>query len=94
MTDFSKYKEVGKTPNTVIYIAESEPDIMIIVPREGTMDNAQDARENVTQFHNYARTLGKPCGRVVIMSSMLGRNPKRAGLTQKLIQTYCMARHW
>lgn len=76
MVDLSKYKEVGKTPNTVIYIVESEPDIILIVPREGTMDNAQDAHENVVQFHNYARRLGKPCASVVIMSKMLSQEPE------------------
>lgn len=73
MRDFSHYKEVGKTTNTVVYIAESDPDILIIVPREGTVDNAKDARENVAFYHEYARSLGRPCGSVVIMSNMLGQ---------------------
>lgn len=74
MRDFSHYKEIGKTTNTVVYIAESDPDIMIIVPREGTMDNAKDARENVAYYHEYARSLGRPCGSVVIMSNMLSQD--------------------
>jgi hypothetical protein len=74
MRDFSHYKELGKTTNTVVYIAESDPDIMIIVPREGTMDNARDARENVAYYHEYARSLGRPCGSVVIMSNMLSQD--------------------
>lgn len=76
MKDFSQFKEVGKTTNTVVYLAGSDPDILIIVPREGTMDNAQDARENAAYYHNYARSLGKPCGTVVIMSNMLGQEPE------------------
>lgn len=74
MRDFSHYKEVGKTANTVVYIVESDPDILIIVPRAGTMDNVKDARENVEFYHQYARTLGRPCGSVVIMSTMLSQD--------------------
>jgi hypothetical protein len=74
--DFSHYKEIGRTTNTVIYIAESDPDILIVVPREGTMDTGKDARENVTYFHEYARSLGRKTGSVVIMSNMLSQEPE------------------
>jgi hypothetical protein len=73
MRDLSQYKEIGRTTNTVVYIAESDPDILLIVPREGTMDNAKDARENVAYYHAYARSLGRLCGSVVIMSNMLSQ---------------------
>ena len=73
MKDFSQYKEVGKTTNTVTYSLEAEPDILLIVPVEGTMDNARDARENVAFFYSYARQLGKPIGCAVIMSNMLSQ---------------------
>jgi len=73
MKDFSQYKEVGKTTNTVSYTIESESDILIIVPLEGTKDNARDAQENVAFFHSYAQRLGKPIGCVVIMSNMLSQ---------------------
>jgi hypothetical protein len=76
MKDFSQFKEVGKTTNTVVYIAESDPDIMIVVPREGTMDTARDAQENAAYFHEYARSFGKPCGSVVIMTNMLAQEPE------------------
>ncbi len=74
MRDFSQYKEIGRTANTVVYIAEADPDILIIVPGEGTMDNARDARENVAYYHSYARSLGRPCGSVVIMANMLAQD--------------------
>ncbi len=74
MQDFSHYKEIGKTTNTVVYVAESDPDILLIVPRQGTIDNGQDARENVAYYHEYARSLGRPCGSVVIMSNMLSQD--------------------
>jgi len=74
MRDLSQYKEIGKTTNTVVYITESDPDILLIVPREGTMDNSKDARENVAFYHEYARSLGKRCGSLVIMSNMLSQD--------------------
>ena len=74
MRDFSQYKEIGKTTNSVVYIAESDPDILIIVPPEGTVDTIQDARENVAYYHNYARFLGKPCGSLIIMTNMLSQD--------------------
>lgn len=74
MRDFSQYKEVGKTTNTVVYTPESDPDILIIVPREGTIDNVKDAQENVAFFHSYARSLGKPCGSVVILANILAQD--------------------
>ncbi len=74
MRDFSQYKEIGRTTNTVVYVAESDPDILIIVPGEGTMDNARDARENVAYYQSYARRLGRPCGCVVIMANMLAQD--------------------
>lgn len=76
MRDFSKYKEIGHTTNTIVYIAESDPDILVIVPREGTMDTGKDARENVAYYHEYSRKFGKACGSVVIMSNMLGQEPE------------------
>ena len=74
MRDFSQYKEIGKTTNSIVYIAESDPDILIIVPPEGTVDTIQDARENVAYYHNYARFLGKPCGSLIIMTNMLSQD--------------------
>ena len=76
MKDFSTYKEIGHTTNTVIYIAELDPDVLIVVPREGTMDTAEDAHGNVIFLHEYARKLGKSCSSVVIMSNMLGQEPE------------------
>jgi len=76
MKDFSNHKEIGRTANTIVYIAESDPDIMIVIPREGTMDTARDAQENAAFFHEYARTFGKPCGSVVFLTNMLAQEPE------------------
>ncbi len=74
--DFSRYKKIGDTANTEIYIAESDPDILIVVPREGTKDNFEDASENVAYYHDYARSLGRPCGSLVVMANMLAQDPE------------------
>ena len=83
MKDFSQYKEVGKTTNTVVYTLESDPDILIIVPREGTIDTVKDARENVTFFHAHARSVGKPCGSVVIMANLLAQDAEARRVYQE-----------
>ncbi len=84
MKDLSRYKEVGRTTNTIVYILESDPDILIVVPRQGTMDNGTDARENVAYFHSYARSLGKSCGSVVIMANMIGQDPEARRAYQEI----------
>jgi len=84
MKDFSTYKEIGHTTNTVIYIAELDPDVLIVVPREGTMDTAKDAQENVAFFHEYSRNLGRPTSSVVIMSNMLGQEPEARRAYQEI----------
>lgn len=73
MKDLSQYKEIGKTTNTITYSLTTEQDILLIVPLEGTMDNAKDAQENVAFFYDYAHKLGKPIGCAVIMSNMLSQ---------------------
>jgi hypothetical protein len=76
MKDFSQYKEIAKTANTVMYTLETDLDIIIIVPLEGTMDNAKDARENAAFVGEYAHRLGRPVGSVVIMANMLAQEPE------------------
>lgn len=84
MQDFSEYREIGKTSNTVVYIMDSDPDILIVVPPHGTMDNATDARENVGSFHGYARSLGGPCGSVVLMANMLSQDAEARRAYQEM----------
>jgi hypothetical protein len=74
MKDFSQYRKIGSTTNTVVYTIDSDPDILIIVPREGTIDTVEDARENVAYYHSYAHSLGKPCGSVVILANVLSQD--------------------
>lgn len=83
MKDFSQHKEIGRTTNTVVNIAESDPKVLIVVPREGTMDNAKDSDENVAYYQSHARSLGKRCGSMVIMNMLAQDAKKRAGLIKK-----------
>ena len=76
MKDYSKYKLIARTANLTSYSIETDLDILINVPFEGTMDNALDARENVALFYKYAQDLGRPIGSVVIMTNMLAQEPE------------------
>ncbi len=87
MTNFADYTEIGKTTNAVIYIADADPDILIIVPEAGTMDTARDAREMVAHLYDYARSLGRPCGSVVIMANMLSQEPEARRAYQEIDPT-------
>ena len=74
MKDFSQYKNVGKTSNTDYYIAESDSDILIVVPHEGTVDNPKDARENVIFQSGYARSLEKKCSTLVVLAALVAQD--------------------
>ncbi len=76
MRDYSRYKQIASTANLTAYSIESDLDILIGVPFEGTKDNALDARENVAMFYQYARSLGKPIGSVIILTNMLAQEPE------------------
>jgi hypothetical protein len=73
MKDFSKYKQVGRTSSSIMYTAESDPDILITVPQEGTRETVKDAHDVVAFYYSYAQTLGRPCSAVVIMANLLSQ---------------------
>lgn len=72
MSASSNYKNVGSTVNTDYTIAD--PDILIITPKAGTVDNPEAARINVEFQTNYARDLGQKCGVVVVMTNLLAQD--------------------
>ncbi len=76
MHNFSQYKHIGQVPKADFYIAESDPDILIVVPQKGMVDTLQTARESADFMTNYARVLGKPCGTLIIMSNVLSQEPE------------------
>jgi len=85
--DFSRYRQVDETANTVLYVPDTDPDILIVVPREGTLDTGEDARQNVQHFHAYARALGRACGAVVIMANMLSQEAEARRAYQEIDTT-------
>jgi hypothetical protein len=72
MTDFTKYQSIGTDGNSDYYIAD--PDILLVIPRPGMVDNAQNARVAVDYQTNYARKLGKKCSTLVIMSNVISQD--------------------
>jgi hypothetical protein len=72
MADFSQYQSVGTDGNTDYYIAE--PDILLVVPKEGMVDTPKTARAAVDFQTAYARKLGKKCSTLVIMSNVLSQD--------------------
>ena len=72
MTDFSQYQSVGTDGNSDYYIAD--PDILLVIPRPGMVDNPQLARVAVDYQTAYARKLGKKCSTLVIMSNVLSQD--------------------
>jgi hypothetical protein len=72
--DFSQYQRIGETTNTEVYIAEPDNDILIIVPRKGTADTAQHARENVQFTARYVHSVGKKCASVIVMANLIAQD--------------------
>jgi hypothetical protein len=72
MTDFSQYQSVGSDGNSNYYIAD--PDILLVIPRPGMVDNPQTARVAVDYQIAYANKLGKKCSTLVIMSNVLSQD--------------------
>jgi hypothetical protein len=72
MTDFSQYQSIGTDGNSDYYIAD--PDILLVIPKIGTVDNPKSARIAVDYQTEYARKLGKKCSTLVIMSNVLSQD--------------------
>ena len=72
MSSFPEYKNVGSTVNTDYTIAD--PDILIVTPKPGTMDNPELARINVEFQTDYARQHAEKCAVVVIISNLLSQD--------------------
>ena len=72
MPDYSKYESVGTDGNSNYYIAD--PDILLVIPKDGFVDNPKSARVAVDYQTAYARKLGKKCSTLVIMSNVLSQD--------------------
>jgi hypothetical protein len=69
MSNASEFESVGNTATTDFVIAD--PDILIGIPKPGTVDNPELAKTNVEFEANYARDLGKPICVVILVDNLL-----------------------
>lgn len=72
MSSKSPFKNVGNTANSDYFFAD--PNILIVTPRPGTLDNPGMARINVDFQSKFARKQGKQVGLVIVMSNLLGQD--------------------
>lgn len=72
MSSATPPKNVGNTANSDYSFVE--PNILIVAPKPGTLDNAEMARINVEFQTSFARKQGKPVGLVIVMSNLLGQD--------------------
>ncbi len=84
MKDFSQYQKVGQTSSNDVYIAESDSDILIVVPQKGTLDTAQGAREFISFMYHYAQTQGRPCSCVIILANVLSQEAEARRAYQEI----------
>jgi len=68
-------KKVGSAPQHELMIADAD-DILIVVPEEGFKDTADISRLTVAALREYAQTLGKRCGLVIIANNLLAQEPE------------------
>ena len=72
MTDFSQYKHFHVLAGVNYYLADD--DIMLIVPPKGYRDSPIQARASADFQDDYARTLGKKCALIIVMSNVLSQD--------------------
>lgn len=68
----AQFREVGRTENTDYFVAAD--DVLIVMPRTGTVDDAASAAANVEFQLGYARKLGKKIGTVVHLPGLLSQD--------------------
>ena len=70
-----KMKKVGGAPHHDFMIAEAE-DILIVVPEQGFKDTPDVSRVTMAALRDYAQTLGKKCGLVIVANNLLAQEPE------------------
>ena len=68
-------KKVGEAPHHDLMIAENE-EILIVIPEPGFKDTADASRRTVEALREYARTLGRKCGLVVVANNLMAQEPE------------------
>jgi hypothetical protein len=85
MNDLSQYQYIGTVENQAEYYAV-DPDIMLIVPKEGMVDTPQLARASADYQSAYARKVGRKCATVVIMSNILSQDAETRRVYRELAE--------
>ncbi len=68
-------RRVASAPSHELMIAEAD-DILIVVPDQGFKDTPEASRVTLGVLREYARTLGKKCGLVIVMNNLLAQEPE------------------
>ncbi len=68
-------RRVGIAPHHDLLVADTD-DILIVLPEEGFKDTPEASRVTVTALQDYARTLGRKCGLVIIANNLLAQEPE------------------
>ncbi len=68
-------RTVASAPHHELMIAEAD-DILIVVPDQGFKDTPEASRVTLGVLREYARTLGKKCGLVIVMNNLLAQEPE------------------
>ena len=68
-------KKVGEAPHHDLMIADND-EILIVIPEPGFKDTADASRRTVEALREYARTLGRKCGLVVVANNLMAQEPE------------------
>ncbi len=68
-------KKVGDAPHHDLMIADND-EILIVIPEPGFKDTADASRRTVEALREYARTLGRKCGLVVVANNLMAQEPE------------------
>ena len=68
-------KKVGDAPHHDLMIADND-EILIVIPEPGFKDTADASRRTVEALREYARTLGRKCGLVVVATNLMAQEPE------------------
>ena len=69
----SGWTPLGATVNTQYFVGAA-PDVLIVVPEAGAVDDEASARANLAFQVAFARKLGRPAATVVLLSRLAGQD--------------------
>lgn len=72
MSTSAKLSPIGETYNTKYY--RGPEDIIVVMPQAGLKDDADSARVNMQFQISYAKSVGRPCGVVVVISRLVAQD--------------------